>query len=120
MLITDGPRSVTACNSLRTGHARRAHARHPRSPPTLPTLGVIGPRWLEIAGRVVTGIPAHSRSDELFVAQRLPHTYGFPRLDLQPTAAGSGVEVSATLTIGIVFCGRQCPGAHNVVAGIRR
>jgi len=66
----------------------------------------------------VEGVVTHSRSDELFVSQRLPATYGLRRLHLRSTTAGSGIDVPPNLTIGVVFCGRQCPGAHNVVAGL--
>lgn len=34
-------------------------------------------------------------------------------------ASGAGASPSSTpLRVGVVFCGRQCPGGHNVVSGI--
>ena len=74
--------------------------------------------------RVLHGeVPVASADDE-FVREALPATYGAPRLELvtgdDGQRRGSLVDVSPALRIGVVFCGRQCPGAHNVVAGIWR
>ena len=57
-------------------------------------------------------------SDALFVQSRLPHTYGMPRLELTAGGDGELVAPKPTLTVGVVFCGRQCPGAHNVAVGL--
>ena len=63
--------------------------------------------------RVVEGQAARARADELFVAQRLPATYGKPRLDLQSAEPGTGeLTVSPTLAVGVVFCGRPPDHTH--------
>eukprot|EP00898_Chlorokybus_atmophyticus_P004365 jgi/Chlat1/492/Chrsp103S01092 len=67
--------------------------------------------------------------DESAIRRAFPHTYGLPVVSLQ-----SGIEhrkdgehevtittprkQSQPLRVGIVFCGRQSPGGHNVVAGL--
>jgi diphosphate--fructose-6-phosphate 1-phosphotransferase len=75
--------------------------------------------------RVVKGAFASAATDELFVQSALPHTYNRPVLELVSDAAkpsagspGSPVIIKPTMSLGVVFCGRQCPGAHNVVAGL--
>ena len=71
--------------------------------------------------RLKSGEVPTAQSDALFIKGRLPRTYGMPRLEL--TTAGDGEPIAPPpegegLTFGVVFCGRQCPGAHNVVAGV--
>jgi len=71
--------------------------------------------------RVVRGAAPTARADELFVHAQLPKTYGQPRLEFvrgDQTAFGEPLTVPPKMSIGVVFCGRQCPGAHNVVAGL--
>lgn len=82
------------------------------------------------AMQVVSGAIPSAAADDLFVAQQLPHTTGLPRLEITPrrsekessggVACGSTLYVASGMRVGVVFCGRQCPGAHNVVAGISR
>ena len=93
-------------------------AQRARTPPNLPAL------LTNDAGiRVVRGGVPSARADELFIRSALPHTYGLPRIELvaegSPRAReGSPLVVKPNMAIGVVFCGRQCPGAHNVVAGL--
>ena len=73
---------------------------------------------------VVGGTPT-SAADEVFVRSQLPTTYGAPRIEITTSDAAaspqssSPLEPKAGMRLGVVFCGRQCPGAHNVVAGLR-
>ena len=72
--------------------------------------------------RVVRGATPSARADELFVQGQLPKSYGKPRLEIvsgetQP-GAGEPLAIKPSMRLGVVFCGRQCPGAHNVVAGL--
>ena len=72
--------------------------------------------------RIVRGEVPSALADELFVQAQLPCTYGRPRLEIVSASAspnaGASVGVPAAMALGVVFCGRQCPGAHNVVAGL--
>ena len=81
---------------------------------------------------VVRGAVPGAMADDAFVAHKLPHTYGSPRLEIVGVANGAAAAAADTapiefasanggaLRIGVVFCGRQCPGAHNVAAGLVR
>lgn len=94
------------------------------SPPSLPAAFESSALCL-IAGETPT-----AAADDAFVAAALPHSYGRPRLELvaaeahgDAPAGGAGslaIRAAPGLTIGICFCGRQCPGAHNVIAGVAR
>jgi len=71
--------------------------------------------------RVVRGGMPSARADELFVQRQLPNTYGRPRLEIvaaSESSRGDALTLPSKLVLGVVFCGRQCPGAHNVVAGL--
>jgi diphosphate--fructose-6-phosphate 1-phosphotransferase len=80
--------------------------------------------------RVVTGSAPPAHSDDRFVQKQLPHTHGQPRLEFVSSAtsavgsalvvppSSTALVVPPALSVGIVFCGRQCPGAHNIVAGL--
>jgi len=80
--------------------------------------------------QIVSGAVPSAAADDLFVAQQLPHTTSLPRLEIAPghaeaesdarAASGTALRVANGMRVGVVFCGRQCPGAHNVVAGISR
>ena len=70
--------------------------------------------------KLVRGEVPAARADNEFVSELMPKTYGAPRLEVRPTGEGEGgLAVPSSLTVGVVFCGRQCPGAHNVLAGLR-
>lgn len=55
-----------------------------------------------------------------------PKTYGQTTVDIGPAAASASASASASaapcggaaLRVGVVFCGRQTPGAHNLVIGL--
>ena len=89
------------------------------APPSLPSL-LEG----DAALAVVAGAVPHAAADELFVAQQLPTTAGQPRLEIVSGrlavrhATPLPLLGEAPLVIGVVFCGRQCPGAHNVAVGL--
>ena len=74
------------------------------------------------AARRVLRAPAAGVDSEL--RAWLPHTLAAPASPLvafEPAGAGgAGGEPSPSkpLRVGVVFCGRQCPGGHNVVAGL--
>ena len=68
--------------------------------------------------RLKSGEVPTAQSDALFIKGRLPRTYGMPRLELTTAGEGEAITPKEGLTLGVVFCGRQCPGAHNVVAGV--
>lgn len=78
--------------------------------------------------RLVRGAVPHAAADGLFVATQYPRTFGAPRLEIvagDGTAAGPDsvplafpAAPAAPMAIGVVFCGRQCPGAHNVALGM--
>lgn len=63
---------------------------------------------------------ASDPSDAHAIARAFPLTYGQPLAHL--VAAGGKKESAATerkpVRVGVVFCGRQSPGGHNVVAGL--
>lgn len=71
------------------------------------------------------------QADALFVSSMLPCISAAvsPRLEVTAVredagrgrdlmAAGQKICMPPKLTIGVLFCGRQCPGAHNVVVGL--
>lgn len=58
--------------------------------------------------------------DEPFVAKAFPNTYHRPLVRVKQFAGGPAPSaIKKTVgTIGIVFCGRQTAGGHDVVAGL--
>ncbi|KAJ0658361.1 putative diphosphate--fructose-6-phosphate 1-phosphotransferase [Helianthus annuus] len=56
------------------------------------------------------------------ISQSFPHTYGQPLVHfLRATAKVHGAQIISDLPamrVGVVFCGRQSPGGHNVVWGL--
>ncbi|RLN08408.1 pyrophosphate--fructose 6-phosphate 1-phosphotransferase subunit alpha-like [Panicum miliaceum] len=56
------------------------------------------------------------------ISQAFPHTYGQPLAHfLRKTAVVADAKIIAehpAVRVGIVFCGRQSPGGHNVVWGL--
>ena len=69
------------------------------------------------AARAVT-VPSPAPVDPL-LAQWLPKTLSTSTVKFVPGDSGVGTPTpSSPLRVGIVFCGRQCPGGHNVVAGV--
>lgn len=64
---------------------------------------------------------AATPAEEATTGAWFPHLYGKPVVTIG-RAADTGVAGKATthkaVRVGIVFCGRQTPGVHNVVAGL--
>ena len=61
---------------------------------------------------------ARSSTDDGALRSWFPHTYPQPILNIRGGGvAPTGAAVRKGLRVGIVFCGRQCPGANNVVTG---
>ena len=85
------------------------------TPPELPEL------FQGTAGlRVVRGQVPPPAANTFFVRSALPKTCECPRIEIVSGGAAEGepLAVAADLAIGVVFCGRQCPGAHNLIAGL--
>jgi pyrophosphate--fructose-6-phosphate 1-phosphotransferase len=62
---------------------------------------------------------ARASSEEAVLRSWFPALYGQPIVELKGDGATSSRSTStATLRVGVVFCGRQTPGAHNVVCGL--
>ncbi|KAL3684098.1 hypothetical protein R1sor_002120 [Riccia sorocarpa] len=62
-------------------------------------------------------------SDAAVVSRTFPLTYGQPLVHLASTSGtkngiSNGGSLGAALRVGIVFCGRQSPGGHNIVTGL--
>lgn len=62
-------------------------------------------------------------ADRPTVSHALPLTYGQPLLRLVDSADAVGSKTTMpktanSLRVGLVFCARQAPGGHNVVAGV--
>lgn len=61
-------------------------------------------------------------SDSHIIARAFPHTLGQPLAHfLRETAKVSDAHIITQLPsirVGIVFCGRQAPGGHNVIWGL--
>lgn len=75
------------------------------------------PDALKQGVRVVEGerTTAPSASDEKTLRSWFPNTYGSPLLSLESAGADAPAAGGA---IGVVFCGRQAPGGHNIIAGL--
>lgn len=68
--------------------------------------------------QLVIGDPttAADPSDALAISRNFPLTYGQPLVQLlceEKDGAASG-----KLRVGLVFCGRQSPGGHNIISGL--
>ncbi|KAM0935663.1 putative diphosphate--fructose-6-phosphate 1-phosphotransferase [Dioscorea sansibarensis] len=62
--------------------------------------------------------------DALSIQRSFPHTYGQPLVHFAHSSSATlpvahGVKQKSPIRIGVVFCGRQSPGGHNVICGIR-
>lgn len=59
---------------------------------------------------------ASAATDEALLSHFSSQAISAPTLRV---VSGSGAPVPTTpLRIGVVFCGRQCPGGHSVVSGL--
>jgi pyrophosphate--fructose-6-phosphate 1-phosphotransferase len=63
------------------------------------------------------GTTASDPSDALAITRAYPHTYAQPLVQLVAADAGQ-VKKHSPLRIGVVFCGRQSPGGHNIITGL--
>ncbi|CAK9256636.1 unnamed protein product [Sphagnum jensenii] len=63
------------------------------------------------------GTTASDPSDALAITRAYPHTYAQPLVQLVAADAGQ-VKKHSSLRIGVVFCGRQSPGGHNIITGL--
>ncbi|KAG6499351.1 hypothetical protein ZIOFF_039117 [Zingiber officinale] len=65
---------------------------------------------------------AANPTDAHVISQVFPHTYGQPLAHfLRPTANVPDAHIiveQPSIRVGIVFCGRQSPGGHNVIWGL--
>lgn len=68
--------------------------------------------------RLVRGDPttAADPSDALAISRTFPHTYGQPLVQLLREETDG--QSAAKLRVGVVFCGRQSPGGHNIISGL--
>lgn len=68
--------------------------------------------------RLVRGDPttAADPSDALAISRTFPHTYGQPLVQLLREETDG--QFAAKLRVGVVFCGRQSPGGHNIISGL--
>ncbi|BAT98781.1 hypothetical protein LR48_Vigan06g148000 [Vigna angularis] len=61
-------------------------------------------------------------TDALTIARAFPHTYGHPLAHfLRATAKVPDAQIITEfppIRVGVVFCGRQSPGGHNVIWGL--
>ena len=64
----------------------------------------------------MSAIHASTASDSVLHAHFSTATLNAPVVHI---SSDSGNPVpTAPLRVGVVFCGRQCPGGHNVVSGL--
>lgn len=56
--------------------------------------------------------------DEPFLRKVFPSTYGRQLVRVQSQAEGFCMKPNTMDTVGIIFCGRQTPGGHDLVAGL--
>jgi pyrophosphate--fructose-6-phosphate 1-phosphotransferase len=71
----------------------------------------------ELSTAVGESTVARSSTDDAALRSWFPATYPQPLVNLVRDAAAAGAAAGKPVRIGVVFCGRQCPGAHNVVTG---
>ncbi|KAH8946831.1 hypothetical protein BDL97_11G008000 [Sphagnum fallax] len=62
------------------------------------------------------GTTASDPSDALAISRAYPHTYAQPLVHLE--AADGGPAKHPSIRLGVVFCGRQSPGGHNIITGL--
>eukprot|EP00249_Psilotum_nudum_P007540 c20642_g1_i1 orf=334-2157(-) len=95
------PMELTGLQKLRSKYV-------PRLPPALESS-----RVKLVRGDATT---AADPSDALAIGRSYPITYGQPLVHFLPDTSCSGL--TKELRIGVVFCGRQSPGGHNIVSGL--
>jgi hypothetical protein len=65
--------------------------------------------------RLWAGFQKGAGWDATLITGAFPRTYGQPLLEFEERAEAAG---RAPGTVGVVFCGRQAPGGHNIVSGL--
>lgn len=55
------------------------------------------------------------RKDASIMSSAFPNTYGQPLLELEERADAAS---KPPVNVGVVFCGRQSPGGHNIISGL--
>ena len=72
--------------------------------------------------RVLAPLPPVDSELRAWLPRTLPASGSAPEVAFvaagAPGAAAALPTPAAPLKVGVVFCGRQCPGGHNVVAGL--
>jgi len=74
-----------------------------------------------IYSRCMTTQPTQSTNtwDKEALMRQFSHTYGNSLVSIQTAAsADDGFTYKASMNIGVVFCGRQTPGGHDIIAGV--
>ncbi|XP_062029731.1 pyrophosphate--fructose 6-phosphate 1-phosphotransferase subunit alpha [Rosa rugosa] len=101
------PRELSAVQKLRSQY-------QPELPPCLQGTTV----RVEFGDTTTAADPTDAHT----IARYFPHTYGQPLSHfLRATAKVAGAQVITehpAMRVGIVFCGRQSPGGHNVIWGL--
>lgn len=84
--------------------------------PTTPDTLAVPSRVCVAAGETTA---ARSAADDAALRSWFPHTYPLPiaALSVSDSPNAAGVATGAPLRVGVVFNGRQAPGANNVVTG---
>ncbi|KAJ0988118.1 hypothetical protein J5N97_006474 [Dioscorea zingiberensis] len=87
---------------------------HPELPPCLQGIEV----RVEFGDQTITSDQTSAHATR----QAFPHTYGQPLVHfLRPTAKVPDAQIISEhppIRVGVVFCGRQSPGGHNVIWGL--
>ncbi|KAM0932392.1 putative diphosphate--fructose-6-phosphate 1-phosphotransferase [Dioscorea sansibarensis] len=87
---------------------------HPELPPCLQGIEV----RVEFGDQTITSDSANAR----VISQAFPHTYGQHLVHfLRPTANVPDAQIISEhppIRVGVVLCGRQSPGGHNVIWGL--
>ncbi|XP_050376115.1 pyrophosphate--fructose 6-phosphate 1-phosphotransferase subunit alpha [Argentina anserina] len=101
------PRELSDVQKLRSQY-------HPEIPPCLQGTTV----RVEFGDTTTAADP----TDVHTIGRYFPHTYGQPLAHfLRATAKVAGAQVISehpAMRVGVVFCGRQSPGGHNVIWGL--
>ncbi|KFK35354.1 hypothetical protein AALP_AA5G273800 [Arabis alpina] len=101
------PRELSPLQQLRSQY-------HPELPPCL--------QGTTVRVELGDGTTVAEATDSHIMARAFPHTLGQPLAHfLRETAKVSDAQIITELPsirVGIVFCGRQSPGGHNVIWGL--
>ena len=73
------------------------------------------PKVLKGSVKISEGAPTQSVSDQEFIQNLFPHTYGAPVLQFEESSEKGQYK---PINVGVILSGGQAPGGHNVIAGI--